>query len=114
MCFCSARALEDNSHVVSTNNGTSISTVRHSLVYACNFTAVAMGKIEPPFLYDPPSLYPKSAQVADFNPKAVTLNSWAPRPQKPKKDGPLVNFNQHPDSVTNITLPFICFSLEEI
>ncbi|EZF72089.1 hypothetical protein H105_05806 [Trichophyton soudanense CBS 452.61] len=57
-----------------------------------------MGKIEPPFLYDPPSLYPKSAQVADFNPKAVTLNSWAPRPQKPKKDGPLVNFNQHPDS----------------
>lgn len=57
-----------------------------------------MGKIEPPFLYDPPSLYPKSAQVADFNPKAVTLNSWAPRPQKPKKDGPLVNFNQHPDN----------------
>ncbi|EGD93647.1 hypothetical protein TESG_01188 [Trichophyton tonsurans CBS 112818] len=57
-----------------------------------------MGKIEPPFLYDPPSLYPKSAQVADFNPKAVTLNSWAPRPQRPKKDGPLVNFNQHPDS----------------
>ncbi|EFQ99228.1 hypothetical protein MGYG_02242 [Nannizzia gypsea CBS 118893] len=57
-----------------------------------------MGKTEPPFLYDPPSLYPKSAQAADFNPKAVTLNSWAPRPQKPKKDGPLVNFNQHPDS----------------
>ncbi|KAF3480503.1 uncharacterized protein GIQ15_05850 [Arthroderma uncinatum] len=67
-------------------------------VYACNFTGVAMGKTEPPFLYDPPSLYPKSAQVADFNPKAVTLNSWAPRPQRPKKNGPLVNFNQHPDS----------------
>ncbi|KAM5485318.1 hypothetical protein MaudMau93_005472 [Microsporum audouinii] len=57
-----------------------------------------MGKIEPPFLYDPPSLYPKSAQVADFNPKAVTLNSWAPRPQKPQKNAPLVNFNRHPDS----------------
>ncbi|KAK2855594.1 hypothetical protein FQN49_005036 [Arthroderma sp. PD_2] len=57
-----------------------------------------MGKTEPPFLYDPPSLYPKSAQAADFNPKAVTLNSWAPRPQRPKKNGPLVNFNQHPDS----------------
>ena len=61
----------------------------------------AMGA-EPPFLYDPPSKY-TFAGVSDrgFNPKAVSQAAWAPKPPKPKPDGPLINsreFNRHPDS----------------
>jgi hypothetical protein len=33
-----------------------------------------------------------------FNPKAVSQASFAPMPPKPKPDGPLINFNRHPDS----------------
>ena len=34
-----------------------------------------------------------------FDPKAVTRASWAPPPApRPKQEGPLINFNRHPDS----------------
>lgn len=58
-----------------------------------------MGRSEPPFIYDPPSRRAPSVPEAPFNPKQYEQASWAASPQKPKKNGPLVNFNQHPDSV---------------
>ncbi|KAK2742827.1 hypothetical protein FQN57_005118 [Myotisia sp. PD_48] len=57
-----------------------------------------MGKSAPPFLYDPPPKLGVNSPVPSFNPKAVTQASWAPRPVKPKKNGPLIDFNKHPDS----------------
>ncbi|KAI0396329.1 hypothetical protein F5Y17DRAFT_116016 [Xylariaceae sp. FL0594] len=33
-----------------------------------------------------------------FDPKAVTRASWEVKPKKPKRKGPLMSFNQHPDS----------------
>jgi len=50
-----------------------------------------MGRWQP-YLYNAP-------QDADFNPKAVTMASrQPPSPTKKRPDGPLVNFNRHPDS----------------
>ncbi|KAL4780794.1 hypothetical protein BJX76DRAFT_337027 [Aspergillus varians] len=62
-----------------------------------------MGNSSPPFLYGPPGSYSfKGPTDSPFNPKAVTQASWT-RPQpKPKPKGPLVNFNRHPDSYSNI------------
>ncbi|EER25364.1 hypothetical protein CPC735_064640 [Coccidioides posadasii C735 delta SOWgp] len=57
-----------------------------------------MGRSEPPFIYDPPSRQTPVSPTKPFNPKAHTQASWAPREPKAKKNGPLVNFNQHPDS----------------
>lgn len=34
----------------------------------------------------------------EFDPKAVTRASWEVKPKKPKKKGPLVSFNRHPDA----------------
>nr|POE94450.1 hypothetical protein CFP56_16690 [Quercus suber] len=63
-----------------------------------------MGASEPPYIYDQPQhtrnsiAYPYSQS----NPKAVTEASYAAISQqslaKPKQNGPLLNFNQHPDS----------------
>ena len=77
---------------------------------------------EPPYLYDGPAhrkiAYPYSQHQAtysqstfasdvdptqaSFNPKAVTQASYARLSQqsipKPKQEGPLINFNKHPDS----------------
>lgn len=40
-----------------------------------------------------------------FNPKAVTMASYQPpSPTKKKQDGPLVDFNKHPDSY--VVLPY--------
>ncbi|CBX99074.1 hypothetical protein LEMA_P083130.1 [Plenodomus lingam JN3] len=51
-----------------------------------------------PYLYQPQrdsTDFPQST----FNPKAVTMASrMPPSPTKKKQDGPLVNFNKHPDS----------------
>ncbi|KAI9739194.1 MAG: hypothetical protein M1834_007407 [Cirrosporium novae-zelandiae] len=53
--------------------------------------------IDPPFIYDPPSRY--SFSDRGFNPRAVTQASRSPpRSPRPKQNGPLVNFNRHPDS----------------
>lgn len=54
-----------------------------------------------PYLYDPPARYSAGDPFnGGFNPKAVTLASYStPPPSPPKKqEGPLLNFNRHPDS----------------
>ncbi|KAK0901477.1 hypothetical protein LTR91_013012 [Friedmanniomyces endolithicus] len=66
-----------------------------------------------PYLYDGPKQRPISFPYSqqpqfqtptdNFNPKAVTQASYArlsqqSLPPKPKKEGPLIDFNQHPDS----------------
>ena len=53
-----------------------------------------MGQWQP--MYDP---------SADFNPKAVTMASrMPPPPPKKKQEGPLIDFNKHPDSY--LILPY--------
>lgn len=60
------------------------------------------GFSDQPYIYEPQNrriAYPYS----DFNPKAVTQASYQKlrqqqSPEKKKQDGPLINFNQHPDS----------------
>lgn len=80
--------------------------VRRRLVaVACPDLAVwiisSMGRSSPPFLYDPPSTWSFDGPTGSgFNPKAVTQASWTPRQPKPKPNGPLVNFNRHPDMVS--------------
>ncbi|KAJ5599074.1 hypothetical protein N7450_000141 [Penicillium hetheringtonii] len=57
-----------------------------------------MGRSSPPFLYDRPSTYSFHGPTdPGFNPKAVTQASRTRAPPKPKHEGPLVNFNRHPD-----------------
>ncbi|KAJ4288999.1 hypothetical protein N0V90_011341 [Kalmusia sp. IMI 367209] len=62
-----------------------------------------MGRWQP-YLYDAPER--ESIDVtAGFNPKAVTMASRLPPPSPKKKpDGPLINFNKHPDSY--LVLPY--------
>ncbi|KAI9793798.1 MAG: hypothetical protein M1833_000521 [Piccolia ochrophora] len=57
---------------------------------------------EAPFLYDPPTRY--SDPYTSFNPKAVSQASLRPPKPKPKQEGPLINFNRHPDSY--LILPY--------
>jgi len=52
-----------------------------------------------PYLYDAPQ------DDSGFNPKAVTMASrLPPPPPKKKQDGPLIDFNRHPDSY--LILPY--------
>ncbi|KAL3418355.1 hypothetical protein PVAG01_10071 [Phlyctema vagabunda] len=53
--------------------------------------------VEPPFLYDPT---PRDTRrpYSTFDPKAVSRASLSPRAPRPKQEGPLISFNQHPDS----------------
>ncbi|KAJ5780125.1 hypothetical protein N7457_005285 [Penicillium paradoxum] len=58
-----------------------------------------MGRSSPPFLYERPSAYNfKGPTDRGFNPRAVTEASWSRPAEKPKKKGPLVNLNRHPDT----------------
>jgi hypothetical protein len=61
-----------------------------------------MGAGDAPFLYDPPSRRQIAYPYSDFDPKAVTRASWISAAEsnvsKPKQEGPLVDFNRHPDS----------------
>ncbi|EDN07253.1 predicted protein [Histoplasma mississippiense (nom. inval.)] len=57
-----------------------------------------MGRVEPPFMYDPPSSNRFSGVSDKFDPKSVTRESWTPREPRMEIKGPLVNFNTHPDS----------------
>ena len=61
-----------------------------------------MGASDVPYLYDPPSQRKITYPYSDFNPKAVSEASYArsvaASQPKPKREGPLINFNQHPDS----------------
>ncbi|KAI8941538.1 hypothetical protein NX059_002754 [Plenodomus lindquistii] len=51
-----------------------------------------------PYLY-PPETDSKGFVQSTFNPKAVTMASrLPPPPPKKKQDGPLIDFNKHPDS----------------
>lgn len=62
--------------------------------------------VEPPFLYDHPSRYSFNGPTdKSFNPKAATIASWTPPQPKPKPDGPLIEFNRHPDSVSDTPKP---------
>ncbi|KAF2861576.1 hypothetical protein K470DRAFT_230058 [Piedraia hortae CBS 480.64] len=63
-----------------------------------------MGGSEPPYIYTHPTHRQLAYPYSEFNPKAVTQASYAARravnrnsPPK-KQTGPLINFNQHPDS----------------
>jgi len=62
-----------------------------------------MGRWQP-YLYNAPER--ESMDVtSEFNPKAVTMASRQPPPSPTKKaEGPLVNFNRHPDSY--LVLPY--------
>lgn len=61
-----------------------------------------MGRIDPPFVYDRPSRHDfPPTPMGNFNPRAVTQQSWAPARPMPEKNAPLVNFNRHPDSVSD-------------
>lgn len=50
-----------------------------------------MGGSKQPYIYQPVS-YP------NFNPRAHTQSLATPIPQRPVQNGPLLNFNRHPDS----------------
>lgn len=52
-----------------------------------------MGRWQP-YLYEPQ----RDSHLDDFNPRAATMASRMPPPEKKKQDGPLINFNRHPDS----------------
>lgn len=52
-----------------------------------------------PYLYNPPARYSAIDPYNGFNPKSVTMaTNIPPPPPKPKPQGPLLDFNQHPDS----------------
>ncbi|KAK5138588.1 hypothetical protein LTR08_000176 [Meristemomyces frigidus] len=64
-----------------------------------------MGASDLPYLYDQAPSHRQSQityPYSDFNPKAVTEASYArsvaASQPRPKREGPLINFNQHPDS----------------
>ncbi|OBT66200.1 hypothetical protein VE03_04302 [Pseudogymnoascus sp. 23342-1-I1] len=54
--------------------------------------------VEPPFLYDSVKKDTTRYSYKEFDPKAVSRASMQSQSPKPKKDGPLVSFNKHPDS----------------
>ncbi|CAJ2513760.1 Uu.00g018790.m01.CDS01 [Anthostomella pinea] len=56
-----------------------------------------MAPFQAPYLYDSDR---RDSQLPEkpFDPKAVTRASWEPQPKKPKRNGPLVSFNRHPDA----------------
>ncbi|KAF2127597.1 hypothetical protein P153DRAFT_398203 [Dothidotthia symphoricarpi CBS 119687] len=45
-----------------------------------------------------PYLYEPQRDMDDFNPRAATMASRIPPPEPKKQEGPLINFNRHPDS----------------
>lgn len=60
--------------------------------------------VQQPYLYSAQrneSRFPETV----FDPKAVTRASWEPKPRRPKQEGPLVNFNQHPEYVIATSAP---------
>lgn len=66
------------------------------------FLSLTMGAGDAPYLYDPPSRRQIAYPYSDFDPKAVTRASWISATEstisKPKQEGPLIDFNRHPDS----------------
>lgn len=56
---------------------------------------------EQPYLYNPVVREDVNRPYTNFDPKAVSRASFAPNPPRPKKDGPLVSFNQHPEYISH-------------
>jgi hypothetical protein len=50
-----------------------------------------------PFMYDAVPKETSRHPYNSFDPKAVSRASLATKASKPKSDGPLVSFNQHPE-----------------
>lgn len=83
---------------ISLSHSSSRSEGRACSIYIYLRNIVKMG-IEPPFTYSSPSHYSFNGPTdRPFNPRAATQASWTPPAPKVKKDGPLVEFNRHPDS----------------
>ncbi|TLS28845.1 hypothetical protein PpBr36_01234 [Pyricularia pennisetigena] len=57
-----------------------------------------MNSVQRPFLYDQEKYDDARFPPTTFDPKAVTRASWEVKPPRPKQEGPLVKFNQHPDA----------------
>ncbi|KAI1186228.1 hypothetical protein F5B17DRAFT_369279 [Nemania serpens] len=53
--------------------------------------------VQQPYMYDS-ARRDSNLPEKEFDPKAVTRASWEVKPKKPKKNGPLVSFNRHPDA----------------
>ncbi|KAI1116888.1 hypothetical protein F5Y14DRAFT_405635 [Nemania sp. NC0429] len=53
--------------------------------------------VQQPYMYDS-GRRDSNLPEKEFDPKAVTRASWEVKPKKPKKKGPLVSFNRHPDA----------------
>ncbi|ROW05494.1 hypothetical protein VSDG_00206 [Cytospora chrysosperma] len=51
-----------------------------------------------PYMYSAASFDDARFPRTSFDPKAVTRSSWEPEKLRPKKEGPLVSFNRHPDA----------------
>ncbi|KAG9238869.1 hypothetical protein BJ875DRAFT_366999 [Amylocarpus encephaloides] len=60
--------------------------------------------VQPPYLYDAIRTEGSKSPHKPFDPKAVTRASQTPKPPRKKQEGPLVSFNQHPDSF--LILPY--------
>lgn len=52
--------------------------------------------VQQPYMYDS-GRRDSNIPEKEFDPKAVTRASWEVKPKKPKKKGPLVSFNRHPE-----------------
>jgi hypothetical protein len=50
-----------------------------------------------PFMYDAIKTEGHGSPYHEFDPKRISRESMAPKPQPVKKEGPLVSFNQHPE-----------------
>ncbi|KAJ9154973.1 P-loop containing nucleoside triphosphate protein [Pleurostoma richardsiae] len=51
-----------------------------------------------PYLYQAEKYDDARFPTTSFDPKAVTRASYAPKPERPKHEGPLVSLNRHPDA----------------
>lgn len=56
-----------------------------------------MGGAQQPFLYEAEKYDTDRFPSTPFDPKAVTRASLEPKRPRPKSNGPLVGFNQHPE-----------------
>ncbi|KAH7327867.1 hypothetical protein B0I35DRAFT_415927 [Stachybotrys elegans] len=57
-----------------------------------------MGGASQPYMYTAQRQSHGRFPEKPFDPKAITRQSWEPKPSKPKPNGPLVSFNRHPDA----------------
>lgn len=71
--------------------------------------------VQPPYLYTPSTRQSVADPYYNFDPKAVSRASYAASfastpSQRPKQEGPLINFNKHPDSY--VIVPYGSCDLE--